>query len=112
MRIGFKKIIALLLIPQVLILYYLKNNPRIVEEYYSEYIYQYIFKYYSMLFSGFNIAIGDLIFFLALISFIIYLIFFFRFKKNDFVKLMVEKTTLCFQEENQKKNLFLLLKKQ
>ena len=51
MRIGFKKIIALLLIPQVLILYYLKNNPRIVEEYYSEYIYQYIFKYYSILFS-------------------------------------------------------------
>ena len=87
MRIGFKKIIALLLIPQVLILYYLKNNPRIVEEYYSEYIYQYIFKYYSMLFSGFNIAIGDLIFFLTFILLLIYLIFFFRFKKNDFVNI-------------------------
>ena len=87
MRIGFKKIIALLLIPQVLILYYLKINPRIVEEYYSEYIYQYIFKYYSMLFSGFNIAIGDLIFFLTFILLLIYLIFFFRFKKNDFVNI-------------------------
>ena len=85
MRIGVKKIIALLLIPQVLILSYLKNNPRIVEEYYSEYLYQYIFKYYSMLFSGFTIAIGDLLFFLVLISFIIYFIFFFRFKMNDFV---------------------------
>jgi len=85
MRIGFKKIIALLLIPQVLILSYLKNNPKIVEEYYSEYLYQYIFKYYSMLFSGFTIAIGDLLFFLVLISFIIYFIFFFRFKMNDFV---------------------------
>ena len=87
MRIGFKKIIALLLIPQVLILSYLKNNPRIVEEYYSEYIYQYIFKYYSILFSGFDIAIGDLIFFLTFILLLIYLIFFFRFKKNDFVNI-------------------------
>ena len=85
MRIGIKKIIALLLIPQVLILSYFKNNPRIVEEYYSEFIYQYIFKFYSMLFSGISIAIGDLLVLLALISSIIYLIFFFRFKINDFI---------------------------
>jgi hypothetical protein len=85
MRIGIKKIIALLLIPQVLILSYFKNNPRIVEEYYSEFIYQYIFKFYSMLFSGFSIAIGDLLLLLALISSIIYFIFFFRFKINDFI---------------------------
>ncbi len=87
MRIGVKKIIALLLIPQALILSYLKNNPSIVEQYYSEYIYQYIFKYYSMLFSGFTIAIGDLLFFLALTLIVIYFIFFFRFKKNDFVNI-------------------------
>ena len=87
MRIGIKKIIALLLIPQLVILSYLKNNPRIVEEYYSEYIYQYIFKYYSILFSGSTIAIGDLLFFLVLISFIVYFIFFFRFKMNDFVNI-------------------------
>ena len=85
MRIGIKKIIALLLIPQVLILSYFKNNPRIVEEYYSEFIYQYIFKFYSILFSGFSIAIGDLLVLLALISSIIYFIFFFRFKINDFI---------------------------
>ena len=85
MRIGIKKIIALLLIPQVLILSYFKNNPRIVEEYYSEFIYQYIFKFYSMLFSGFSIAIGDLLVLLVLISSIIYFIFFFRFKINDFI---------------------------
>ena len=85
MRIGIKKIIALLLIPQVLILSYFKNNPRIVEEYYSEFIYQYIFKFYSMLFSSFSIAIGDLLVLLALISSIIYFIFFFRFKINDFI---------------------------
>ena len=85
MRISIKKIIALLLIPQVLILSYFKNNPRIVEEYYSEFIYQYIFKFYSMLFSGFSIAIGDLLVLLALISSIIYFIFFFRFKINDFI---------------------------
>ena len=85
MRIGIKKIIALLLIPQVIILSYFKNNPRIVEEYYSEFIYQYIFKFYSMLFSGFSIAIGDLLVLLALISSIIYFIFFFRFKINDFI---------------------------
>ena len=85
MRIGIKKIIALLLIPQVLILSYFKNNPRIVEEYYREFIYQYIFKFYSMLFSGFSIAIGDLLVLLALISYVIYLIFFLRFKINDFI---------------------------
>ena len=88
MRIGIKKIIALLLIPQVLILSYFKNNPRIVEEYYSEFIYQYIFKFYSMLFSGFSIAIGDLLVLLALISSIIYFIFFFRFKINDFINVL------------------------
>ena len=89
MRIGIKKIIALLLIPQVLILSYFKNNPRIVEEYYSEFIYQYIFKFYSSLFSGFSIAIGDLLVLLALISSIIYFIFFFRFKINDFINVFV-----------------------
>ena len=42
-----------------------------------------------MLFSGFTIAIGDLLFFLVLITFIIYFIFFFRFKMNDFVNVFV-----------------------
>jgi len=96
MRISIKKIIALLLIPQLLILSYLKNNPRIVEEYYSDYVYQYIFKYYSMLFSGFSIAIGDLLFIIALISLAIYFIFFFKFKINDFVNIFAVLSVTIF----------------
>ncbi len=96
MRISIKKIIALLLIPQVLILSYLKKNPRIVEEYYSDYVYQYIFKYYSMLFSGFSIAIGDLLFIIALISLAIYFIFFFKFKINDFVNIFAVLSVTIF----------------
>ena len=96
MRIGIKKIIALLLIPQVLIISYLKNNPRIVEEYYSDYVYQYIFKYYSMLFSGFSIAIGDLLFIIVLISLAIYFIFFFKFKINDFVNIFAVLSVTIF----------------
>ena len=96
MRISIKKIIALLLIPQVLIISYLKNNPRIVEEYYSDYVYQYIFKYYSMLFSGFSIAIGDLLFIIALISLAIYFIFFFKFKINDFVNIFAVLSVTIF----------------
>ena len=96
MRIGIKKIIALLLIPQVLIISYLKNNPKIVEEYYSDYLYQYIFKYYSMLFSGFSIAIGDLLFIIALISLAIYFIFFFKFKINDFINIFAVLSVTIF----------------
>ena len=96
MRISIKKIIALLLIPQVLIISYLKNNPRIVEEYYSDYVYQYIFKYYSMLFSGFSIAIGDLLFIIVLISLAIYFIFFFKFKINDFVNIFAVLSVTIF----------------
>ena len=96
MRISIKKIIALLLIPQVLIISYLKNNPKIVEEYYSDYLYQYIFKYYSMLFSGFSIAIGDLLFIIALISLAIYFIFFFKFKINDFVNIFAVLSVTIF----------------
>ena len=96
MRIGIKKIIALLLIPQVLIISYLKNNPKIVEEYYSDYLYQYIFKYYSMLFSGFSIAIGDLLFIIVLISLAIYFIFFFKFKINDFVNIFAVLSVTIF----------------
>ncbi len=96
MRIGIKKIIALLLIPQVIIISYLKNNPKIVEEYYSDYLYQYIFKYYSMLFSGFSIAIGDLLFIIVLISLAIYFIFFFKFKINDFVNIFAVLSVTIF----------------
>ncbi len=96
MRIGIKKIIALLLIPQVLIISFLKNNPKIVEEYYSDYLYQYIFKYYSMLFSGFSIAIGDLLFIIVLISLAIYFIFFFKFKINDFVNIFAVLSVTIF----------------
>ena len=96
MRISIKKIIALLLIPQVLIISYLKNNPKIVEEYYSDYLYQYIFKYYSMLFSGFSIAIGDLLFIIVLISLAIYFIFFFKFKINDFVNIFAVLSVTIF----------------
>ena len=80
--------IALALIPQILIVNYLKSNPSIVDDYYFGFIYNEVFKINSFIFSKTSIPVGELLYLIILISFI-YLVFkLFSFKLKHFINLI------------------------
>ena len=80
--------IALALIPQILIVNYLKSNPSIVDDYFFGFIYNEVFKINSFIFSKTSIPVGELLYLIILISFI-YLVFkLFSFKLKHFINLI------------------------
>ena len=83
-----KSFFALILIPQILLVNFIKNNPSIIDDYYPDYLYSNILKINSFIYSDINIPIGEVLY-LILIVIIIYLVYrVFSFKLNDFVNLM------------------------
>ena len=57
-----KSIFALALIPQILLVNYIQNNPSIVDEYYSGYLYKFIFRINSFLYSNIDIPVGEVLY--------------------------------------------------
>ena len=53
-----KSIFALALIPQILLINFIKNNPSIIDDYYSYYLYNNILKINSFVYSNINIPVG------------------------------------------------------
>ena len=83
-----KSFFALALIPQILLVSFIKNNPSIIDDYYSDYLYVNILKINSFIYSNINIPVGEILY-LILIVIIIYLVYrVFSFKLNDSVNLM------------------------
>ena len=83
-----KSIFALALIPQILLLNFIKNNPSIIDDYYPDYLYSNILKINSFIYSDINIPIGEILY-LILIVILIYLVYrVFSFKLNDLVNLL------------------------
>ena len=67
-----KSIFALALIPQILLVNFVKNNPSIIDDYYSYYLYNNILKINSFLYSNINIPVGEILYiflFIILFSF-------------------------------------------
>ena len=83
-----KSIFALALIPQILIVNFIKNNPSIIDDYYPDYLYSNILKINSFIYSNVNIPLGEVLY-LILIVILIYLVYrVFSFKLNDLVNLL------------------------
>ena len=83
-----KSIFALALIPQVLLVNFIKNNPSIIDDYYPDYLYSNILKINSFIYSNINIPVGEILY-VILIVVLIYLVYrVFSFRLNDSVNLL------------------------
>ncbi len=83
-----KSIFALALIPQILIVNFIKNNPSIIDDYYPDYLYGNILKINSFLYSIINIPVGEILYVILIIT-LIYLVYrVFSFKLNDLANLL------------------------
>ena len=83
-----KSIFALALIPQILLINFIKNNPSIIDDYYSYYLYNNILKINSYVYSNINIPVGEILY-IILVIILIYLVYrVFFFKLNDLVNLL------------------------
>ena len=83
-----KSIFALALIPQVLLVNFIKNNPSIIDDYYPDYLYSNILNINSFIYSNINIPVGEILY-LILIVILIYLVYrVFSFRLNDSVNLL------------------------
>ena len=83
-----KSIFALALIPQILLVNFVKNNPSIIDDYYSYYLYNNILKINSFVYSNINIPVGEILY-IILVIILIYLVYkSFSFKLKDSVNLL------------------------
>ena len=83
-----KSIFALALIPQILLVNFIKNNPSIIDDYYPEYLYSNILKINSFIYSSINIPVGEILYVILIIT-LIYLVYrVFSFKLNDLVNIL------------------------
>ena len=83
-----KSIFALALIPQILLINFIKNNPSIIDDYYSYYLYNNILELNSYIYSNINIPVGEILY-IILVVILIYLVYkVFSFKLNDSVNLL------------------------
>ena len=93
-----KSIFALALIPQILLINFIKNNPSIIDDYYSYYLYNNILEINSYIYSNINIPVGEILY-IILVVILIYLVYkVFSFKLNDSVNLLsfISVVTLFF----------------
>ena len=83
-----KSFFALILIPQILLVNFIKNNPSIIDDYYPDYLYSNILKINSFIYSSINIPVGEILYVILIIT-LIYLVYrVFSFKLNDLVNLL------------------------
>jgi len=83
-----KSIFALALIPQILLVNFVKNNPSIIDDYYSYYLYNNILKINSFVYSNIHIPVGEILY-IILVIILIYLVYrAFSFKLKDSVNLL------------------------
>ena len=83
-----KSIFALALIPQVLLVNFIKNNSSIIDDYYPDYLYSNVLKINSFIYSNINIPVGEILY-VILIVILIYLVYrVFSFRLNDSVNLL------------------------
>ncbi len=83
-----KSFFALILIPQILLVNFIKNNPSIIDDYYPDFLYSNILKINSFIYSSINIPVGEILYVILIIT-LIYLVYkVFSFKLNDLANLL------------------------
>ncbi len=84
----YRIIIALALIPQVILVNFLKDNPSLIDKYYVSFFYNSVFNVNTFVFSKINFPIGEILYIIIILLFIylVYSLLSFRFK--DFINLL------------------------
>ena len=82
-----RSIFALALIPQIILVNFIKKNQSIIDDYYADYLFSKIIKINTFIYSNINIPVGEVLY-LILIFIFIYLVYrVFSFKLNDLLNL-------------------------
>ena len=91
-----RSLIAVALIPQILIVNFLRNNPSYIDDYYVRIIYNNLIKINSFLFSKIEIPIGEIIYIVIIILYIYLFVKVISFKLSDFLNLVAFSSILYF----------------
>ena len=91
-----RSLIAIALIPQILIVNFLRNNPSFIDDYYVRIIFNNLIKINSFLFSKIEIPIGEIIYIVIIILYIYLFVKVITFKLSDFLNLVAFSSILYF----------------
>ena len=91
-----RSLIAVALIPQILIVNFLRNNPSFIDDYYVRIIFNNLIKINSFLFSKIEIPIGEIIYIVIIILYIYLFVKIISFKLYDFLNLVAFSSILYF----------------
>ena len=91
-----RSLIAVALIPQILIVNFLRNNPSFIDDYYVGIIFNNLIKINSFLFSKIEIPIGEIIYIVIIIAYIYLFVKVISFKLSDFLNLVAFSSILYF----------------
>ena len=91
-----RSLIAVALIPQILIVNFLRNNPSFIDDYYVRVIFNNLVKINSFLFSKIEIPIGEIIYIVIIILYIYLFVKVISFKLYDFLNLVAFSSILYF----------------
>ncbi len=91
-----RSLIAIALIPQILIVNFLRNNPSFIDDYYVRVIFNNLVKINSFLFSKIEIPIGEIIYIVIIILYIYLFVKVISFKLYDFLNLVAFSSILYF----------------
>ncbi len=91
-----RSLIAAALIPQTLIVNFLRNNPSFIDDYYVRIIFNNLIKINLFLFSKIEIPIGEIIYIAIIIAYIYLFVKVISFKLSDFLNLVAFSSILYF----------------
>ena len=91
-----RSLIAVALIPQTLIVNFLRNNPSFIDDYYVRVIFNNLVKINSFLFSKIEIPIGEIIYIVIIILYIYLFVKVISFKLSNFLNLVAFSSILYF----------------
>jgi len=94
--LKIRSLIAIALIPQILIVNFLRNNPSFIDDYYVRIIFNNLIKINSFLFSKIEIPIGEIIYIVIIILYIYLFVKVISFKLSDFLNLVAFSSILYF----------------
>jgi len=94
--LKIRSLIAVALIPQILIVNFLRNNPSFIDDYYVGIVFNNLIKINSFLFSKIEIPIGEIIYIVIIILYIYLFVKVISFKLSDFLNLVAFSSILYF----------------
>ena len=91
-----RSFLAIALIPQILIINFLKNNPSLIDDYYLRFIFNNLIKINSFIFSKVEIPIGEILYIIIIVLYIYLFVKVISFKLSDFLNLLASTSILYF----------------